>query len=1112
MPMQAQSPVASETAWSCQWWSRERDVHTQIGTHRLSPALDVGSLLHSILRAVVRTKPGVVINELWSFQPRLCRVQVSELHWCSWGLESKTHGGNLTTRTHKNAMKFPLPRNIFPPLDFTAQEVEEYEALAKGRVDSAVREYDRFVQTDNRKPRKTTWKQVKSRGNVVVYKDITGLDRQNDELPPLLMVGTFRGTLDDVMYGLAAPDSSTMRLKASYLHDDIADSAVLYQMQGPSQTNPFHFLGIKWSVLANKVLAKPRDYVVLESTGIIDWTSGSQPPQRIGYHFVQSVDVPGCRELDDRGISRSRTIMCFLYKQCKHGMVEVYMRARVQHSGHGPEGLAVKAAADDFLQYGRAVDFAQNKKLSYLVQNNHQNRDSSYVQPRQNTMAADPRHSSKCGRCFKGFGAFSSGSTCQLCYLTVCFRCRMSRKLGFECIDGLVMQTPMFFCQHCLESANKENALEVARQEAPLVASDVFPPVKPTPSQIAEFQATADQLLHETVASYEQFVHRDRRALSKKQWKPVKTRENVTVYRQRSGTVEDVNDVSTTTSSSSSSGSGSGSGSGIGMRPSVLPSGVTGMSTPSPSHVVNSDAFLPLLLGVGSMTGTLADVMYGSTTPDTTAMRVKMMYVHEDTMDGAVLYRMEGPTEEDPFRFFGIKWFVKAHPAGLNAMVWPRDCVFLEATGLMTTSKGERIGYHLMQSVDLPACRELTDFCIMRGRIRYCTLYQQLPNGTVDVYMKSLVQPHGKMLDSVAIISAADSLIGCWKMVTCGQSKKLAWLLQQHHQELKDQQTDADAADALANKRHCGMCSKKMSALGFKSKGSNCQLCHWYICSRCRVTRKLCFEADDGAIQTSNVVFCKNCIYSANQESTKDIAVRELFGEKTYYVPASNDSICGDQSLSSDASSFAAGPVSSIHDEALEDVPESPTALELHSSPVKLFDDDNLKHKDSISTQSSSKSPETVLTIATVQESGSSSLSRRASSHEISVHPTFQQQQRTPQDLFLQMTELRTQAENIYQFTKRNTETLMLQAPTSYQHITTMQSSATVMRTKSNPPHYAPEDRFVQLDDCEAAATWQQMASNQSIDRRQHRRPNHREILEFRAAPSTPRGRTRGGG
>ncbi|RLN79546.1 hypothetical protein BBJ28_00024305, partial [Nothophytophthora sp. Chile5] len=111
---------------------------------------------------------------------------------------------------------------------------------------------------------------------------------------------------------------------------------------------------------------------------------------------------------------------------------------------------------------------------------------------------------------------------------------------------------------------------------------------------------------------------------------------------------------------------------------------------------------LPVVLVTGSISGDLDDVMYGVVSPTIDMMRFKSSYVQDEIVCGSVLAPLVNPTHEDPFHSVSIKWVEIDQPLPIRAVVKNRDYVFMEATGIERLRNGERVGYHLVHSVQFP--------------------------------------------------------------------------------------------------------------------------------------------------------------------------------------------------------------------------------------------------------------------------------------------------------------------------------------------------------------------------------------------------------------------------
>ncbi|DBA02010.1 TPA: hypothetical protein N0F65_000257 [Lagenidium giganteum] len=316
--------------------------------------------------------------------------------------------------------------------------------MAKAMVQDTVNEFQAHVNDKHRMP-SPRWKLVKRRNNLSVFKN----SKQQADGTPLRMIGSTNGSLDDIMYGIVGSTTESMRSKVSLSDLDAVDGAVVVPIQLPSTANPFRFVGIKWLVRSPqsrvRMLSRPRDYVYLESTGILEQDTMND---RIGYHLEHSIDLPSLANLEQHGIARSRASTCFVFRELGDGTVDVYVKARVSVATS-----ALTTAVDGLLAFSKAVECAQSKKLAHLMANY----SKSISEPQRQT--------SRCDQCDRKFGRFTTGIHCDLCGVKVCSKCRGSVKVRKAQVDGTIAITPRVFCHPCITTADNTCTIEVARQE-----------------------------------------------------------------------------------------------------------------------------------------------------------------------------------------------------------------------------------------------------------------------------------------------------------------------------------------------------------------------------------------------------------------------------------------------------------------------------------------------------------------------------------------------------------------------------------------------------------------------------------------------------------------------
>ncbi|OWZ21417.1 hypothetical protein PHMEG_0004046 [Phytophthora megakarya] len=421
----------------------------------------------------------------------------------------------------------------------------------------------------------------------------------------------------------------------------------------------------------------------------------------------------------------------------------------------------------------------------------------------------------------------------------------------------------------------------------------VFPPLHLSENAKDKFINTALMQLTRALRDYDKYQKWQasrppslRYQLHPAMWKPVKTCEQLTVYRRvpaddavataptggirrraRSRTLEAMRLAAATGAKGPDSVS------------SAPKESVTDSSFPFPSRgsgsVTSSEWKMPTLLQVGTIEGTLDDVMYGSSSFDGIGTLIKSSYTQEEVVDAETLYELQGPTAEEPFRFLGLKWVVKATSSTVKAFVWPRDLTFITATGILNRQGGERVGYHLMHSVDLgKGYGPLEGKRIVRGRISSCFLYRQTSSSTVDVYMKTNFEPNGSVHESVALLSAANSLTYCLKSALCAQNKKLSWLLA--HPKTDEIEAGAARTSTMKAKKRtdCGVCTRP---IGTFTRAQTCRVCSSRACSTCFVKKKLSFPGQGfKSIEQRSVVICTHCLTHARKLDSMDIAKHEV--------------------------------------------------------------------------------------------------------------------------------------------------------------------------------------------------------------------------------------------
>ncbi|DAZ92783.1 TPA: hypothetical protein N0F65_000342 [Lagenidium giganteum] len=97
--------------------------------------------------------------------------------------------------------------------------------------------------------------------------------------------------LSDIAYGLYCDTTDAQRSLYVHLYDEtLLDGAVLQVAERHTDSDPFHFLGLKWIAFTSPApgLFRPRDYVLLEYSG----TSVDVEGRTVLFQYIKSVSCP----------------------------------------------------------------------------------------------------------------------------------------------------------------------------------------------------------------------------------------------------------------------------------------------------------------------------------------------------------------------------------------------------------------------------------------------------------------------------------------------------------------------------------------------------------------------------------------------------------------------------------------------------------------------------------------------------------------------------------------------------------------------------------------------------------------------------------------------------
>lgn len=438
---------------------------------------------------------------------------------------------------------------------------------------------------------------------------------------------------------------------------------------------------------------------------------------------------------------------------------------------------------------------------------------------------------------------------------------------------------------------------------------EAMPPVTLTPDEQLAVAQEASEMVRDTVDAYRAFVASGR-AFPKHQWRRVKSKEGFDVYRTRAGYTSSTNNdsnnenpnkhepqdpqesqVTCHSSSASSSSSSSLPPNSRSYAVSPLPSldrkqstaSTTSTSTRTNNFPILSNAVIaqaqqlqqhnskqfPVVVLTGFIPGTVEDAGYGSLADNETMWRLRSTYVNDLHRDCKILTTLQRPSEEDPFRYLGLKWAWRKLPA----FVQQRDMVYAESTGMLQDEEHGPTGYNLMHSVELPGVPQLSEYGFLRMKVSLCYIVRPHDTKSVEIYCRAFLLPAGDLPTNISSLIYADALLATVNIMDCSTMKKLMWLTRQRrkfsHAVEPASKYDLEAAT------HCQGCSRSLRRFGGLGRSAaKCRCCKRVVCGKCSSERKIVLDvADDGQVTQKTMPFCVQCVLEARALPALDIAL-----------------------------------------------------------------------------------------------------------------------------------------------------------------------------------------------------------------------------------------------
>ncbi|RLN57062.1 hypothetical protein BBP00_00007690, partial [Phytophthora kernoviae] len=155
---------------------------------------------------------------------------------------------------------------------------------------------------------------------------------------------------------------------------------------------------------------------------------------------------------------------------------------------------------------------------------------------------------------------------------------------------------------------------------------------------------------------------------------------------------------------------------------------------------------MPSLLLLGTVAGSLNDVMYASIATNTDTMRSRSKFVQDGVVNSKLLTCVEGPSSDDPFHTLNVMWRYYSQSE-------PRDYTCIEATGLIPNDYGELVGFHLIHSLEFSQLPVFRNNGVERANMSVCAFFRQKTTTLVECYCRGYFdfQSTNDMLNNISL-------------------------------------------------------------------------------------------------------------------------------------------------------------------------------------------------------------------------------------------------------------------------------------------------------------------------------------------------------------------------
>lgn len=349
----------------------------------------------------------------------------------------------------------------------------------------------------------------------------------------------------------------------------------------------------------------------------------------------------------------------------------------------------------------------------------------------------------------------------------------------------------------------------------------------------------SSRLLAHTVRAFEHFAYDRLGEVDTRFWKTQALRGELTVYKERhAGRVSE-----------------------------SLGNSLHRCTSTSPLFSTTPAAITPAtMMLTGAHHGYVENAVSTLVTKSQDELALVIRYLHGSSSDCGILHVMEPPTDDDPFHFFGFKYYV-SQAVGDPRICKRRHCVYLEDSGFTRTRTGEKLGYHIMHSVNWSQFPDLRSRNSIPALMSTRFLYRQREHRIVEVFMLGNIDIKGLVVKPISLHYAVETMFNMTRLLDCSETKRLTQMAREYLWRRKQERRWEDRlAHADNDPNKCSICERmgKEGSIGALSV-VECLVCGRAACSRCRASKQVFVSSQDGLMgRLIMVPVCTGCIIEAN--------------------------------------------------------------------------------------------------------------------------------------------------------------------------------------------------------------------------------------------------------